>query len=100
MRIEVGKYTLCSDQYCCWIEEKVEVKKGRNAGEFRERRVTGYATSLRNLLRSFRDKKIMGSDAESIEELINALKACMDDMLNLNKAAVESGFTIMRETDE
>lgn len=93
MKIQVGKYTLRSDQFCMWIDEE----HTRESGEKVTRRVTGYATSFRTLLSSFRQRKVMGVDAESLVELINALSVIMSDMDELNKAAVEKGFKLAKK---
>lgn len=92
MKIEVGKYTLYSDSLCMWLTEKYVKEKGKHIGETEERRVAGYSTSLTNLLRSFRDKKVGGSDAESLEELIEALRNVYDDMERLYRCGVEEGL--------
>lgn len=97
MKIEVGKYTLYSDSLCMWLTEKYVKEKGKHIGETEERRVAGYSTSLTNLLRSFRDKKIGGSDAESLEELIEVLRATYEDMERLYKCAVENDFKLLKE---
>lgn len=92
MKIRVGKYILRSDPYCMWIDEEYEQKNGKTA----VKRVAGYSPSLTTLLRSFRQKKVLSSDAESLEELIEALRLVMTDMDELNKAAVENDFRRIR----
>lgn len=92
MKIEVGQYTLYSDSMSMWITEKVEKKKGKNAGELEERRVAGYSTSLKNLLESFRRTKVDGCEAESLEELLEALRGAYEDMVAINDAAVKADF--------
>lgn len=97
MKIKVGKYTLYSDSMCMWITEKYAKEHGKNAGETDERRVAGYSTSLTNLLRSFRDAKIGGSDAETVEELIEVMKATYEDMIAFKDAAVAEDFNLIKE---
>lgn len=100
MKIEVGKYTLHSDSLNYWVTEVVETKDRKThqpTGKFETYRVAGYSTSLTNLLRSFRDKKIGGSDAESLEELIEALRATYDDMEQLYRCGVEEGLHKLKE---
>lgn len=92
MKIRVGKYILRSDPYCMWIDEEYEQKNGKTA----VKRVAGYSPTLTTLLRSFRQKKVLSSDAESLEELIEALRLVMTDMDELNKAAVENDFRRIR----
>ncbi len=100
MKIQVGKYTLYSDSMCMWITEKYVKEKGKYIGETEERRVAGYSTSLTNLLRSFRDKKIGGSDAENLEELIEALRNVYDDMEQLYRCAVENDLVKLKEMNK
>lgn len=92
MKIRVGKYILRSDPYCMWIDEEYEQKNGKTA----VKRVAGYSPMLTTLLRSFRQHKVLSSDAESLEELIEALRLVMTDMDELNKAAVENDFRRIR----
>lgn len=91
MKIRVGKYILRSDPYCMWIDEEYTQKNGKTA----TKRVGGYSPTLTTLLSSFRQKKVLSSDAESLEELIEVLRAVMTDMDNLNRAAVEEDFKRM-----
>lgn len=92
MNIKVGKYILRSDPYCLWIEEEyIQEKNGKTASK----RVAGYATSLSNLMRQFAEAKLLGSDAETMEQLISDLRDVLADMIKLNDAAVEKRFTTM-----
>ena len=103
MKIQVGKYTLYSDSMSMWIVEEYEVtdrKTKEPTGKLETRRVAGYSTSLTNLLRSFRDAKVGGSDAESLEELIEVLRATYEDMERLYKCAVENDFKLLKEMSE
>lgn len=83
-----------------WVTEEVETKDRKTkepTGKFETRRVAGYSTSLTNLLRSFRDTKVGGSDAESLEELIVVLRAVYEDMEQLYRCGVESGLQKLKE---
>lgn len=95
MKINVGKYTLYSDSLCMWITEEYEITKGKNKGKTDVRRVAGYSTSLKNLLSSFQKTKVWGSDAESLEELLEVLKATYEDMESIYKCAVEHDFKMI-----
>lgn len=97
MKIEIGKYTLYADSMSMWVTEKYIKEKGKHAGESEERRVAGYSTSLTNLLRSFRDAKVGGSDAENLEELIGVLRNVYDDMEQLYRCAVENDLVKLKE---
>lgn len=95
MKIEIGKYTLHSDSMCMWITEEVETKDRKTkqpTGRFETRKVAGYSTSLTNLLRSLMESKVGGSDAESLKELIEALRSVYEDMVAINTVAVEQGL--------
>ena len=95
MNIRVGKYILRSDPYCLWIEEEYQQKNGKMASK----RVAGYASNLNNLLRQFSEKKLYGSDAETIEQLITDLRGIMADMVSLNETAIEQKFTKVLDVD-
>lgn len=97
MKIQVGKYTLCSDNYCMWINETCTVKEGKHSGEPYEKRVAGYSTDLRRLLKSFRDNKVNESDAETIEALLEDLARLMDDMCELDRSAFKHDFRMIKE---
>lgn len=96
MNIKVGKYILRSDQYCMWVEEEYQQKNGQKASK----KVAGYASNLNNLLRQFSEKKLYGSDAETVGQLISDLREIMSDMVKLNGAAVEQGLAIMSRNGE
>lgn len=100
MRIEVGKYMLCSDEWCYWINEVVETRNKRTkelTGKTKEYRVAGYVTSIERLLKDFRSRTVGGADAENIIELLEVLKQTYEDMDALNTAAVERDFKKIRE---
>lgn len=92
MKIEAGIYTLCSDAYCMWITKKVEVidpKTKKPNGKYKEEKVAGYSTTVPSLLRSFRDHEIMAVEAESLDELLEALKDAYDAMTAVVKYVEE-----------
>ena len=100
MKIQVGKYTLNSDSYCMWITEEREINKGKNKGNVRNKRMSGYARTFRFLLNSFVSKKVMGSDAESLEDLLKLLEQIMADIEEVNRAAFEHDFGLLKRTAE
>lgn len=71
MKIKLDeRHTLISDQYCCWIEEtRHSDKKGTDYPV----RVSGYCNTVDQALESCIDRKLLGSDAESIEELLRQI---------------------------
>lgn len=91
MDIKVGKYILRSDPYCLWVEEEYTQQNGKKASK----RVSGYASNVSNLNKSFAEKKLYGSDAENMKQLISELREIMADMIKLNGAAVEQKLKIM-----
>ena len=77
MKITVGKYTIYSDKWSVWINEKFETidkKTKQPTGKYEERKVAGYCNTLERTLEDFIDKKFMGSDAEDLEAVLKALR--------------------------
>lgn len=99
MKIQVGKYTLYSDQFCFWIveEQPIDASNKQAKRDTKEVRVGGYSTTLPNLLRSFCENQTKQSDAESMEELLTDLARIAKDMDTLNTVAVERGLKLLRE---
>lgn len=95
MKIAVGKYTLRSDRYAMWIDEEVEVQKGKNKGEKRVQRIAGYSSDFKSLLSSFTRHKVVDNDAETVEELLSVLSDIMDDIEEVNRVAFERDFRII-----
>lgn len=70
MKIQIGeRIYLNSDSQCYWITQEVEIKKGKNAGKFTEKRITGYFRNLTDLLSDIPERKIRECDAETMKEL-------------------------------
>lgn len=98
MKIQVGKYALQSDSYSMWITEDYEVineKTGRK--NKRERKVGGYSTNYKHLLRSFCEHRHKASEAETVKELVKELEQTYADMVALNDAAVKNDFRILKK---
>lgn len=75
MKIKIADgYYLNSDAQCYWISREVEVKKGKNAGNVTEKRVSGYYRHLTELLANFAEAKVRGADATTMCELKQAVK--------------------------
>lgn len=72
MKIKLDeRHTLISDQYCCWIEQaRHSDKKGTDY----QVRVSGYCGTINQALESYIDRKLLGSDAESAEELLREIR--------------------------
>lgn len=70
MKIQIGeRIYLNSDSQCYWITQEVEIKKGKNAGKFTEKRITGYFRNLTDLLSDIPERKIRECDAETMKDL-------------------------------
>lgn len=69
-----GGYTLVRDPYCCWIEAKHIVTKGKHEGNEVIRRVSGYHPTVESALLSLSDVRLRKIDAESIQSLIDEIK--------------------------
>lgn len=70
MKLQIGeRIYLNSDSQCYWITQEVEIKKGKNAGKFTEKRITGYFRNLTDLLSDIPERKIRECDAETMKEL-------------------------------
>lgn len=70
MKIQIGeRIYLNSDSQSYWITQEVEIKKGKNAGKFTEKRITGYFRNLTYLLSDIPERKIRECDAETMKEL-------------------------------
>ena len=97
MKIEVGKYTLCSDQYSLWIEESYEGKDSKGRAKMQTRRVAGYAGNMAILMKQFCNHKYKSSDAETMRELLKELTQTFADMVELNEKAVKNDFKVVRK---
>lgn len=74
MKIDCGKYILCTDPQNVWIEKKT--KKGSV-------KVAGYGRTLSAVFGSFVEQRIRSSEAENITDLINDMKAIEADLMEL-----------------
>lgn len=85
MKINKGRYTLCSDEYSYWITEKSIAESGKEY----EKRIAGYCTTLDKLIRDFSERVVRSNDAEDLEAVLTALKTAQDDCEALLKGVVE-----------
>lgn len=97
MEIKVGKYRMMSDTMSMWIMEDYETKDSKGKPRKAERRVAGWAGNMQILCRQFNRHRYMGSDAESMRELLKVLSQTMTDMEELNSKAVKEDFKIVRK---
>lgn len=92
MTIQVGGYTIHSDGYCYWITAEKPSPKSKRENAFVDYKVAGYSTTLENLYRSFVDKKILGSDAEDLKELLSLLRSIEKDLKEFRTTDIEKEF--------
>lgn len=83
MRIHLNdKHDLCSNQYCCWIEQKRITQKDQKEYWVR---VTGYCVTVERLFADYANKAFMGSTAESIKDLSADLEKLKEEMAEFSK---------------
>lgn len=70
-----GGYWLCSDNYCCWIIQECQTKKGKNIGKTYTKRVSGYTAKVEDALESLVDRHTREINATSINNLIKEIKS-------------------------
>lgn len=95
MEIRVGKYILRSDGYCMWIEEEYIGKDAKGREKKATRRVTGYASSIENLIRQFVEHKHKANGADTMTKLIRELKQIADDTETIKTAILKEDFRRM-----
>lgn len=99
MKLQIGeRIYLNSDSQSYWITQEVEIKKGKNAGKFTEKRITSYFRNLTDLLSDIPERKIRECDAETMKEL----KGVVSSTESLVREIVDklSGFNKELEIDE
>lgn len=97
MKIKVGKFYLCSDRYCYWINEEYEVEKGKTKGTKKIRNVTGYCHTFEKVIQTFRERRIGECGATTLLKLLDALTAVYSDMDALNEAEFKEHMRMLKE---
>lgn len=64
MELKIGKYTVCADKYCWWINV---TKKAEKTGAEREEKVAGYSVNAEQLLDSFIENRFRDAHSKSVE---------------------------------
>lgn len=85
MEIKCGEYILKSDSMNLWIEKEFISKKGKNAGKTATRVVSGYHRDFEHLLDDFAMRRVRGSDAKSVTELLKDIMVIESDLRDLAK---------------
>ena len=96
MKIKVGKYVIRSDRYSYWLEKVVTLKKGENAGKTREERITGFFTNMDGLIKDFVTRQFRDSDAETVAELLKAIRDIENDAKLLKETALKKDLKEIR----
>lgn len=91
MEIKVGKYTLKSDRFCCWLEKE---SKGKD-GKIRQARVSGYFRDFGMLLDDFIDRRVKDSDANDMKQALAEIDASLKDAKKIAREAVKGNFKII-----
>lgn len=74
------RHTLISDQYCCWIEQtRHSEEKGTNY----QVRVTGYCATFERVFESYLNKRLLGSDPETVRELLQVIKDLKEEVMQM-----------------
>lgn len=93
MRIECGNYILMTDSCCnIWIEEKYMGKDKEDNPKEYTKRITGYLHDFSSLTKDFLNKKLCGSDAENMVDVLNELNIAKKEIDEIyNRYKVELG---------
>jgi hypothetical protein len=75
-----GKYILKSDAYCMWL---TEVKTAKGTGRTYEENVSGYHGSFEQLIGALLRRKILLSEAKTLDELKNDIERIGDELKGL-----------------
>lgn len=90
MKIKVGDYTLVSDSLCMWVTQEIEQKNGVKV----DRRVSGYFPTFQSLMEDFCKRRIRGSGAEDIKQLVKEVAQMETDAVKLVNTAMKEGFAL------
>lgn len=84
-RILINKnFTLCRDSYSMWIEElKTVTSKDKKTEKEVWQRVAGYSGSFEGLIISFTRNKVLGLEAENVEEFLSQMDRLQKETIKL-----------------
>ena len=99
MDIQVGKFHLMSDAYCMWIDKEYQGKDKKGRAVTKKKRVAGYSISFEELLRSFAQRNIRGSDARDVESLLADFDQTYRDMMEFREAAMREDFKLVSKKE-
>lgn len=100
IEIKIGRFTLCSDGKNWFIYETYMGKDKHKQPKEQTRMVAGFAWSIENLERMFVAKRYEDIEAETVTQLVKAMKQVYEDTLEIHKTAVQHGLTEMRRVNK
>lgn len=101
MKIKRGRYTIRTDKWNIWIEEKVETESGKTATVNH-----GYYRDLDKCMKDFVKRKTLGSDETSVKKALERLSDALKDAEQIidgyieGKAAEYEERSTEKSTDE
>ena len=90
MEIKIGKYTLKSDYFCCWLNQEVKTGKGKIS----QKRITGYYRDIGLLLDDFIDMRVKDSDASSMKQVLAEIEQATKDAKKIAREAYKGKFAL------
>lgn len=94
MEIEVGKYTLMSDQWSMWIDEKYEYTNKKGERTTGVRRCAGYSPNLWLLMEDFAERSTRESGAREMREVLDELASTERAMMKFINTAYKKKFAL------
>ena len=76
MDVKVGRFIIRSDAYCMWIDEEYEGKTKGGEVKVATRQVAGYVATFQQLYEDYMAKKMRGSDATEVKEVLKKFADC------------------------
>lgn len=92
MEIKIGRYTLKSDRFSCFIEQEFTQENGKVG----QRRVTGYFRDIGSLLDDFIDTRTKDSDATELKQVLAEIESALKDAKKIARESVKADFQIIR----
>lgn len=84
MKIKRGRFTISTDKWNIWIEEKVKTKKGKTATVNH-----GYYRDLDKCMKDFVKRKTLGSDETSVKKALDRLSDALKDAESIIDGYIE-----------
>lgn len=84
MKIKRGRYTIRTDKWNIWIEEKTETESGKTAIVNH-----GYYRDIGKCMKDFVKRKTLGSDETSVKKALERLSGALKDAENIIDGYIE-----------